>query len=222
MDLHLVGAAGCPYTERVMVALGEKGAAFTLSVVDPAAPPDWVAALSPRGEVPLLVAAGTPLVEAQPMCEFVDEALPGPALLPEDPFERARDRAWFHFADTALLHPLYGMLLGTRPDDVGVACDAVESALAAVQDEMAGHDWLSGDGSRFGLADLAMVPFFSRLALLEALGTYEFPADRLPGVDRYRARLLARPAVREAWLDGGADALRAMMRRVDALLLPGS
>ena len=36
------------------------------------------------------------------VCEYVDDILPGPALLPKDPYERARARMWVRFADSRL------------------------------------------------------------------------------------------------------------------------
>jgi glutathione S-transferase len=80
----------CPYVQRAVIALDEKGVAHERTYIDLAAKPDWFTALSPLGKVPLLlVDETTALFESAVICEFLEETAPGVRLHPDDPVERA-------------------------------------------------------------------------------------------------------------------------------------
>src|SRR4051794_36964495 len=96
MTLELISFPLCPFVHRVATLLLEKGEPFTRRYIDLRNKPDWFLALSPRGRVPVLVVDGRPLFESAAIMEFVDETVGAP-LLPADPFERARQRAFISF-----------------------------------------------------------------------------------------------------------------------------
>src|SRR5262252_630081 len=52
--LTLVSHDLCPYVQRAVIALAEKGVRFERVYIDLAAKPDWFRAISPLGKVPLL------------------------------------------------------------------------------------------------------------------------------------------------------------------------
>jgi glutathione S-transferase len=87
--LRLVSHHLCPYVQRAVIALTEKGAAHERIYVDLAAKPDWFRAASPLGKVPLLMVGDTVLFESAVICEFLEETVPGVQLHPEDAIERA-------------------------------------------------------------------------------------------------------------------------------------
>jgi glutathione S-transferase len=68
------------------------------------------------------------------------------------------------------------------------------AVMTRLDKEMAGRDWLSGDGRRFGMADVAMVPAFTRIAYLDSLGSWRIPAS-LCSARAWSERMLARPSV---------------------------
>ena len=53
-DLTLISHHLCPYVQRAVIALTEKGVAFERVYVDLANKPDWFKALSPLGKTPVL------------------------------------------------------------------------------------------------------------------------------------------------------------------------
>ncbi|MGB6241235.1 MAG: glutathione transferase [Castellaniella sp.] len=89
-----------PYAMSVFVALTEKGLTFEMTPVDLGRGEQRQAAygaLSVTGKVPALVHDGYGLAESTAIIEYVNEAFAGPALLPQDPRQRARARqiqAW--------------------------------------------------------------------------------------------------------------------------------
>ncbi len=50
MNLHLMSHALCPYVQRAVIALTEKGLAFERTTIDLAAKPAWFLDLSPLGK----------------------------------------------------------------------------------------------------------------------------------------------------------------------------
>ena len=194
--LRLVSHHLCPYVQRALIALSEKGVAHERTYINLAAKPDWFTAISPLGKVPLLlVDDATALFESAVICEFLEETAPCPRLHPGDPVERARHRAWIEFA-SATLGSIAGLY--AAPDE-----GAFEQKRADLAAKMA---WLEGAlgtgpyfaGERFSLVDAAFGPVFRYFDTFEAtvpsLGVF----DAVPKLQAWRAALAGRPSVRGA------------------------
>ena len=101
MKLRLISFPLCPYVQRAAIVLAEKGVPFERVDIDLSNKPDWFLKLSPLGKVPVLVVTGEDgreevLFESAVIAEYLDEVLE-PKLLPSDPLEKARHRAWIEF-----------------------------------------------------------------------------------------------------------------------------
>ncbi len=84
-QLTLYSKRSCPYVQRVMIGLAEKGASYTLTYLDAGEKPDWFRQLSPLGKVPLLKVSrpdkpDIAIFESMVILEFIDEGLPGSRL----------------------------------------------------------------------------------------------------------------------------------------------
>jgi len=55
--------------------------------------------VNPKGQVPTLIHNNRVITESTPMGEYIDEAFPGPSLIPADPLARWRMRCWSHYLD---------------------------------------------------------------------------------------------------------------------------
>src|SRR5712691_3578454 len=91
-SLTLISHDLCPYVQRAVIALAEKGVAFERIDIDLGNKPDWFLALSPLGKVPLLRVGAAVIFESAVIVEYLEETQPNP-LHPSDPLERARHRA---------------------------------------------------------------------------------------------------------------------------------
>ena len=204
MTHKLISFVTCPFVQRAVVQLNEKKADFEVEYIDLANKPDWFLKLSPRGKVPLLLAGDVPLFESQAICEYLEEVLPEPALMPSDPVERARDRAWFAFASEDLFAPNYRFAFGTEAEGVTKALELMLSKLSRLEEEMEGRSYLSGAGERFGMADIAMVPFFFSHAHLKAQHGLDV-LKSFSNLSAWSARMLERDSVkrsvREDWFE---------------------
>lgn len=93
-------------SRKVRLCLAEKGLSYESRVLDLLRfqhHSDWYKALNPAGIVPCLLVDGRPLVESNLINEFLDELVPGPPLMPEDPFQRHEVRRFAKFVDDVCL-----------------------------------------------------------------------------------------------------------------------
>ncbi|MDU6138825.1 glutathione S-transferase family protein, partial [Bradyrhizobium sp.] len=136
MTLKLISHKLCPYVQRAVIALKEKGVAFERIDIDLANKPDWFLKLSPLGKVPVLVVRSAEsevaLFESNVICEYIEETQAGARLHPADPLTRAQHRAWMEFG-SAILGDLWG--LETTQDAATFAAkrDALAAKFARVE-----------------------------------------------------------------------------------------
>jgi glutathione S-transferase len=114
--------------------------------------------------------------------EFLEERYPEPALLPADPADRAAARLLI-FRDSDLTSPYYAL----RREEEG-ARERYDEALGRFEALVAERPYLSGAG--YGLADIALVPWFLRAR--DMLGV---ELDGFPALEDWLARLEERPAI---------------------------
>jgi ganglioside-induced differentiation-associated protein 1 len=113
LALHHHGSSAC--AAKVRFALAEKQLAWHSHYVDILAGEQFAPAflqLNPKAVVPVLVHDGRVLTESTVICEYIDEAFDGPALLPSEPFARAQVRLWTKWVDEEL-HPACSALTYT-------------------------------------------------------------------------------------------------------------
>jgi glutathione S-transferase len=181
--ITLYSAARCPYAARARIVLAEKGIDHELVEIDLSDRPAWLYEKNPKGRVPVIEEDdGTPLPESAVILEFIEERYPEPALLPVDPADRAAVRLLI-FRDDDLTAPYYAL----RREEEGARekFDAVLGKFDALLDE---QPYLSG--AEYGLADIALVPWFLRAR--DMLGV-EF--DGFASITDWLERLEQRPAI---------------------------
>src|SRR6195256_287546 len=112
VPLRLISHKLCPYVQRAVIALTEKGTAFERIDIDLANKPDWFLAISPLGKVPVLSVGSdggeVALFESNVICEYIEDTQGGTKLHPQDPLQRAQHRAWMEFGST-ILSELWGL-----------------------------------------------------------------------------------------------------------------
>jgi glutathione S-transferase len=215
---HLVSSKICPFVQRAVILLLAKGVEHEVTYIDLANKPEWFVAQSPRGKVPILIVGDVVLFESQAICEYLDETTGGDRLTPSDALQRARDRAWFPFAGEDLFAPVFRTLISASLEDVEVQKKDLLSKLARLAQEKKGP-FLSGDGSRFGLADVAVAPTFTRIDFIGRLTRTDWLAE-LPGLADYSRRVLELPEVARSVPDDFESAMFALMKKRQSCLLP--
>jgi glutathione S-transferase len=163
MALELIGFPLCPFVQRVLIVLKEKGLDCQVIWIDPDDPPGWLAEITSPGRLPMLrVARLTELFDPQAICEYLEE-LARPCLHPVGPLARAQDRDWAALASelTRLQQELAG---AGREADYRRARAALAEGLAWVAAAWTGGPYWHG--SRFCQVDAAFAPLFQRLLTL--------------------------------------------------------
>src|ERR1700682_4401138 len=134
--LKLISHKLCPYVQRAVIALTEKGVAFERIDIDLANKPDWFLKVSPLGKVPVL-SVGTDggevaLFESNVICEYIEDTQGGTRLHPQDPLQRAQHRAWMEFG-SAILSELWGLETTTDAAIFESKREAVAAKFARVE-----------------------------------------------------------------------------------------
>jgi glutathione S-transferase len=125
---------------------------------------------------------GRPLPESAVIMEFLEERYPDPPLLPSDPADRGAVRLRI-FRDHDLTDPYYAVRRGEDG-----AAEQLDAALSRF-DSLLGEQAYLG-GADYGLADIALVPWFLRVRDM-----LDVDLDGFPAVADWLARLQERPAI---------------------------
>lgn len=162
MKPELISFKLCPFVQRSVIILLEKGIDFDITYIDIKQPPDWFLAISPFGKVPVLRCGETVLFESAVINEYIDETHP-PELHPADPLLRAKNRAWIEFG-SELNMDVHGIMVTTDAAEYAAQCDKLKQKLARVEDQLGAGPYLNGE--QFSLADAAYAPTLMRLQLI--------------------------------------------------------
>jgi len=186
------------YSRRVRIALLEKNIPAELVEVDLFAraqfQPDYLAR-NPYGRVPTLEEDGLTLFESSAILEYLEARYPEPALLPPDRTGRALTAMHLKLCDLELAANAHKILLPKRfmprekwkLDVMEKARTRIERHLSILEKRLEGQSYLIGD--RFGLVEVAAIPFLEFLPLMEIS-----PPAALAS---WAQRLLERPSARE-------------------------
>ncbi|AMA57989.1 glutathione S-transferase family protein [Bradyrhizobium sp. CCGE-LA001] len=217
--LKLISHKLCPYVQRAVIALQEKGVPFERIDIDLANKPDWFLKLSPLGKVPVLVVTTdrgeVALFESNVICEYIEETQVGAKLHPADALKRAEHRAWMEFG-SAILGDLWGLETTTDAATFESKRQALAAKFARVEAALGAGPYFAGDA--FSLVDAVFAPIFRYFDVFDELTELGILSD-LPKVRAWRAALAKRPSVRTAVGEDYPQLLRAFLVRHDAHLL---
>ncbi len=204
--IRLYHAPLSPFCRKVRLTLGEKK--LEVELVEERfweQTPEFMRR-NPAGKVPVLRMGGMTLSESQAICEYIDETVPTPPLMPQGAaarFEVRRLCAWF---DDKFYTEVSGKVLHEKvtkklagqghPDS-----RAVKSAAAALKYHMEYLGWLL-DHRRWLAGDVMTLADFTaaaHLSSLDFLRNVEW--ERSPNVKEWYAKLKSRPAFRTLLAD---------------------
>lgn len=189
IEIH--GRLGCPFAWRARLAAAEKGVSFDWIAFD-AETPDARAAKNPAQRSPLLIHGDVQVTESAVIAQYIDEAFPGPGLMPAKPAPRAQAR--IDIAELAKLEA------DTRPGTVPTpeVRTRIAQGYELLDKKLAdGRSWLGGETPN--LADLLIWPFLAGLVLRLGL---TIPPELAHASD-YWQRVSERPSFRSTspqWL----------------------
>jgi glutathione S-transferase len=217
--LKLISHKLCPYVQRAVIALNEKGVPFERIDIDLANKPDWFLKISPLGKVPVLLVATadgeTALYESNVICEYIEETQAGAKLHPRDALERAQHRAWMEFGST-ILGELWGLETTGDPAIFESKRQAVAAKFARVEETLGAGPYFAGES--FSLVDAVFAPIFRYFDVFDEFADLAIFTNT-PKLQKWRAELAKRPSVKAAVGADYPQLLRAFLARHNAHLL---
>lgn len=198
--LKLYGAPLSNYYNMVKAALLEKGVEFE-EVMSPPSQEEGYLAKSAMGKIPCIETEDGFLAETLAILDYIEETWPEPALLPKDPWARAKVR------ELAQSLPLYVELVARRGYGAlrgNEVPDAVKESLkkdlpkgaAAIARLAKFSPWIAGD--TFTYADLVGIfTFIYGARSAEANANMDL-LEAIPGARDWYARVIERDSVKQA------------------------
>lgn len=191
MDLELVGDPLCPYVQRVAVTLEALDLEYTSRDVDGEDADDEIVEIHPLGLVPVLLVDGEPVFESVAINELLNDLHDG-ALLPAAAMDRARARAWIHFAGSCQ-EELDRTVRATQEREFLHHRAELYYKLGRLEAELGEHTFWGGEEP--GLVDFTYTPLLMRLEHL-ARRTGTFDLSGFPALEDWTYELVGHHAVK--------------------------
>lgn len=184
--VKIIGSYLSPYVRKVLVCLEIKGIAYEIDPIVPYFGNDAFSRISPLRRIPVLIDERVTLSDSTAICEYLNEAYDGPALLPSEPQLRARSRWLEEFADTRMgdvfIWHYYNQIVirkkvWQKPPDQAVLDKAINEEIPGIldylEDQVRGREYLFG---QIAVADIAIASFFRNAHF----AGFELDSDRWP------------------------------------------
>jgi glutathione S-transferase len=161
----ILGDYRSSYTRSARMAFEEKGIAYALQPSRPQSAE--ILALNPFGKMPTFRCGDLTLYETSAIMRHLDETLPGPALMPSEPAERAKAEQWISVLNcygypamvrNYVLQYVFPRGPDGQPDraTIDAALPEIRKVLGSLDRAIGPRDYLVGE--KLSLADVLMAP----------------------------------------------------------------
>ena len=217
--LTLISFPTCPFVQRAIIALKEKGTPFDVVYIDLANKPDWFLAISPLGKVPVLKVErpgkeDAVVFESAVIVEYLEETAGGEPLHPADALERAQHRAWIEFG-SQVLGDLYRLQVATNETDLAAAKLALAGKFQRLESVVTGPFF---GGDKFSYVDATFAPGFRQIAVLNSVHETGV-LTAFPKVAAWAQAVTTRPSVIASVPDDYRDLFLGQLKDRDAAVL---
>ena len=191
--LTLISHHLCPYVQRAIIALTEKGVAFERIYVDLANKPDWFLAMSPLGKTPVLKVRDAAIFELAVILEYLEETQPNP-LHPSDPLKRAEHRSWIEFG-SAVLNDIAGLYSAADGQAFNAKAKTLSDKFERLEKRLGSGPYFEDEA--FSLVDAVFGPVFRYFDVFDRFGDFGILANK-PKLLAWRTALSRRASVKAA------------------------
>lgn len=161
----IVGHRLCPYVQRVVIVMIEKGIDFERIDIDLDNKPAWLGDISPGLQVPVFWAGRDEwLFESGVIARYLDEVTEG-GLMPSDPWARARHEAWMAYADGMLNIVAHIIYRDVDANAFATSLRELEERLRIVDERFQPQKYFAGDA--FGLVDGVFATLFRYFSVFD-------------------------------------------------------
>lgn len=198
-NLTLYALNICPFAQRVIITLREKGVPFNLVYIDLDNKPESFLKISPLGNVPVLAVrqpdgSEVAIFESLVIAEYLEESQAGAKLLPSDPLARARHRAWLAYA-SSIISGIVGIEHAADEAALKSSGEKLTARFTRLEQELGDGPYFAGE--TFSLVDAIYAPIFRYFDVFDAFRDFGV-FNHLPKVTAWRQALSERPSVRDA------------------------
>jgi glutathione S-transferase len=161
--------------------------------IEPDNRPDWFLAISPHKKVPVLrIDDSVSLFESNAINEYLDETV-APRLHPEDPIERAINRAWTDYVPS-FASAVTATAYADTEADYTAAAEKIPDAFGRLEKALEKQgDGPFFNGGKYSLVDAAYAPFLQRYYFLDRVRRLGH-LEKFPRLKAWTEALLARPS----------------------------
>lgn len=217
MPIELYVREGCPYCERVELALSLSGLPYTKYDAKDLVKNDWMKTDTPRQAYPMVRIGEVTLFESLVIVDFIaaiqtsntpqttQRILPGSAL------EQAKQRAWGQWLGGFQNISAKLLVARDRYERAKIIAE-LESQLAKIQPWLDESGYLFG--AQFGYAELVIAPLFLRLAQIDGQITLDLFTTK-PELQRWYQTVLNSPVIQKVY---DADWQSSYQSTIDAAL----
>ena len=208
--LSLVSHVLCPYVQRVVIVLEEKGVAYERIDIDLLNKPDWFLKISPLGRTPVLLVNGKPVFESAVICEYLEETTQKP-LHPKHPLLRAKHRGWIEFS-SEMLATIAAAYRAADSQKLLSQVTALQARFEQLELELCSYhrDGEYFSGGSFSIVDAAFAPVFRYFDVFDEIEIFDIFTPT-PKVKAWRIALKERLSVQSAVHPDYPNLLRAFL-----------
>ncbi|XP_007938055.1 glutathione S-transferase omega-1 [Orycteropus afer afer] len=187
----------CPFAQRTLLVLKAKGIEHEVININLKNKPEWFFMKHPFGLVPVLEnSQGQLIYESAITCEYLDEAYPGKKLLPDDPYEKARQKMVFELFSK--VPPLLTSFVTKRgKDDCSGLKEELCKEFSKLEEVLTKKKTTFFGGNTLSMIDYLIWPWFERLEALDLTRCM----DHTPKLHLWMAAMREDPAVSAFHLD---------------------
>jgi glutathione S-transferase len=214
MDLELISFKLCPFVQSSVITMLHQGIEHKTTFIDINDPPVWFDEISPTGQVPILrVDTDTIVFESAVINEYLND-LGKINMMPEDPLQRALNRAWVQFCGSILgdIFNLIGASDEAAFEDVEYDILEKFDRLEATKGE---SDCFNGD--QLNLIDCSYAALFMRLDILKP-GRDILDAKRFPRLSAWSQHLLGLDEVKHSVVEGLPKMYTGMVKKREGFI----
>lgn len=211
---RLISFKICPFVQKSVILLKEKGVDYDIEFIDVYNPPEWFLKISPTGKVPVMEVGGTVLFESGVINEYIEEVYT-PALHPADPLKKAQNRAWMEYT-APLFMGTYNIMFSKDNEKLENAREEFNKNLAGLEKAKEKSPWFNGD--EFSMVDISAAPIFTRTQFLKTHCGLDLLAD-FPTLQAWSDQLQARQSVIESKVEGFDEMLLSRMKMNESSIL---
>jgi glutathione S-transferase len=213
MSLELISFKLCPFVQRSVITLLEKGHDFQITYINLDAPPPWFKDVSPLAKVPVLKVGGEVLFESAIINEYIDEITP-PSLHPIDSLTKAKNRAWIEFG-SELLMIQFRWIMSQDQCSYETNLKELQEKLQRLETATSGGSFFNGE--TFSLVDAAFAPLFMRLELLKKWTNVDFYGT-LPKIQHWSTAVLTKESVKNSVVNDFTDLFELRLKNAHSYI----